>query len=81
MHVVLPQNLLDRLLYHDVAAYGIQPNTSIDHIRELRSPDYLFYATSVISVFQIAEVRGTFLPSSIQMAVNHDRFIVARRIE
>jgi len=56
MHVVLPQNLLDRLLYHDIAAYGIQQGTSIDHIRELRSPDYLFYATSVISIFQIAEL-------------------------
>ena len=60
MHAVLPQNLLDRLLYHDVAAYGTPSGTSLDHIRELRSPNYLFYATSVISVFQIAEVRGFF---------------------
>jgi hypothetical protein len=54
--------LLDRLLYHDVAAYGTTQGTSLDHIRELRSPNYLFYATSVISVFQIAEVRDFFSP-------------------
>jgi len=56
MHEVLPRSLLDRLLYHDVAAYGTTPSTGIDHIRELRSPNYLFYATSAISVFQIAEL-------------------------
>ena len=75
MHVVLPQNLLDRLLYHDVAAYGVPPTTGVDHIRELQSLNYLFYATSVASIFQIAEVRGIFFPSRIKMAVNHDRFI------
>ena len=75
MPVVLPQSLLDRLLYHDVAAYGTTPSTGIDHIRELRSPNYLFYATSAISVFQIAEVRGIVFPSWIKMAVDHDRFI------
>jgi hypothetical protein len=57
MHAVLPQSLLDRLLYHDAMA-GITPvtTTGIDHARELRSLNYLFYATGVICVLQITEV-------------------------
>jgi hypothetical protein len=57
MHVVLPQSLLERLLYHDTVA-GVTPaTTGIDHARELRSLNYLFYATGVICVLQITEVR------------------------
>jgi hypothetical protein len=55
MHAVLPQSLLDRLLYHDTV--GATPaSTGIDHARELRSLNYLFYATGVICVLQIIEV-------------------------
>lgn len=59
MHSVLPQNLLDRLLYHDAAAYSNPTTTEsrIDHIRELRSLNYLFFATAVIAVLQLTEVR------------------------
>ena len=59
MHTVLPQSLLDRLLYHDVAAYSTpMPMTAgVDHRRELRSLNYLFYATAVIDVLHISEVR------------------------
>jgi hypothetical protein len=59
MHTVLPQSLLDRLLYHDVAAHNTpMPMTAdVDHRRELRSLNYLFYATAVIDVLHITEVR------------------------
>ena len=59
MHTVLPQSLLDRLLYHDVAAYSTPtPMTAdVDHRRELRSLNYLFHATAVIDVLHITEVR------------------------
>jgi hypothetical protein len=59
MHSVLPQSLLDRLLYHDAAAYSNPPTMEhgIDHIRELRSLNYLFFATAVIAVLQLIEVR------------------------
>jgi len=59
MHAVLPQSLLDRLLYHDTAAYAAPPAIGVELVRELRSPNYLFYATAVISVLQITEVRAT----------------------
>jgi hypothetical protein len=59
MHSVLPQSLLDRLLYHDTVLHSSAPITEecIDHIRELRSLDYLFFATAVIDVLQLIEVR------------------------
>ena len=57
MHAVLPQSLLDRLLYHDTVASVTPATTGIDHARELRSLNYLFYATGVICVLQIIEVR------------------------
>ena len=59
MHAVLPQSLLDRLLYHDTAVYSNPPTAEhcIDHVRELRSLNYLFFATAVISVLQLIEVR------------------------
>lgn len=60
MHTVLPQSLLDRLLYHDTVAYGIPSTPSVDPTRELRSMNYLFYATAVISVLQVTEVRVVF---------------------
>ncbi|KAI9465778.1 hypothetical protein BJY52DRAFT_1376562 [Lactarius psammicola] len=55
---VLPQSLLDRLLYHDSAAYSDTPIMvhGIDHIRELRSLNYLFFATAVIAVLQLTEL-------------------------
>ncbi|KAH9042560.1 hypothetical protein EDB85DRAFT_1915639 [Lactarius pseudohatsudake] len=58
MHSVLPQSLLDRLLYHDAAAYSNTPamEHGIDHIRELRSLNYLFFATAVIAVLQLTEL-------------------------
>ena len=58
MHSVLPQSLLDRFLYHDAAAYSHPPTIErgIDHIRELRSLNYLFFATAVIAVLQLTEV-------------------------
>jgi hypothetical protein len=64
MHTVLPQSLLDRLLYHDVAAYSTPtPMTAdVDHRRELRSLNYLFHATAVIGVLHITEVRDGFVP-------------------
>jgi hypothetical protein len=63
MHSVLPQSLLDRLLYHDAAVYSNPPTNpptmehGIDHLRELRSLNYLFFATAVIAVLQLIEVR------------------------
>jgi hypothetical protein len=57
MHTVLPQSLLDRLLYHDIVVQTTLQTRGIDHLHELRSLDYLFYATAVIGVLQIIEVR------------------------
>jgi len=56
MHAVLPQSLLDRLLYHDAAADVTPVATGINHAQELRSMNYLFYATGVISVLQLTEL-------------------------
>jgi len=58
MHSVLPQSLLDRLLYHDTAVHSNAPITEqcIDHVRELRSLNYLFFATAVIAVLQFIEL-------------------------
>lgn len=58
MHVVLPQSLLDRLLYHDIVVQATTQTGGIDHLQELRSLNYLFYATAVIGVLQIIEVRA-----------------------
>ena len=57
MHTVLPQSLLDRLLYHDIVVQATPLSSGMDHLHELRSLDYLFYATAVIGVLQIIEVR------------------------
>ena len=58
MHIVLPQSLLDRLLYHDIVVQATSQTGGIDHLQELRSLNYLFYATAVIGVLQIIEVRA-----------------------
>jgi hypothetical protein len=58
MHIVLPQSLLDRLLYHDILVQANPQTRGIDHLHELRSLDYLFYASAVIGVLQIIEVRA-----------------------
>lgn len=58
MHVVLPQSLLDRLLYHDLVVQATPQTRGIDHLQELRSLNYLFYATAVIGVLQLTEVRA-----------------------
>jgi hypothetical protein len=62
MHIVLPQSLLDRLLYHDIVVQTTLQTRGIDHVHELRSLDYLFYATAVIGVLQIIEVCALFWP-------------------
>jgi hypothetical protein len=49
--------LLDRLLYHDIVVNATPQTRGIDHLHELRSLDYLFYATAVIGVLQLTEVR------------------------
>lgn len=58
MHSVLPQSLLDRLLYHDAAIYSNSPimGHDIDHIKDLRSLNYMFFATAVIAVLQLTEL-------------------------
>ncbi|KAI0292715.1 hypothetical protein BC826DRAFT_1092011 [Russula brevipes] len=56
MHTVLPQSLLDRLLYHDAAAEASPSTTTVDRVEQLRSLDYLFYATAAIDVLHITEL-------------------------
>jgi hypothetical protein len=73
MHIVLPQSLLDRLLYHDMVVQGTLQTRGIDHVHELRSLDYLFYASAVIGVLQVIEVR-TFWPEK-SMSIYHGRLI------
>jgi hypothetical protein len=57
MHIVLPQSLLDRLLYHDIVVQASPQTRGIDHLQELRSLNYLFYATAAIGVLHLTEVR------------------------
>lgn len=57
MHAVLPRSLLDRLLYHDAAADITPAATGINLAQEMRSMNFLFYATGVICVLQLTEVR------------------------
>jgi hypothetical protein len=73
MHTVLPQSLLDRLLYHDLVVHATPQTRGIDHIHELRSLNYLFYATAVISVLQLTEVRVVW-PKK-EMTTEHNRSI------
>jgi hypothetical protein len=61
MHTVLPQSLLDRLLYHDIVVQASPLARGIDHLQELRSLNYLFYATAVIAVLHLTEVRALLL--------------------
>ncbi|KAI0055431.1 hypothetical protein BV25DRAFT_1833168 [Artomyces pyxidatus] len=58
MHVVLPQNLLDRLLYHHTAVFFIPDSEpqGLINLEEIQSFDYLFYASAVISVVQLMEL-------------------------
>jgi len=53
MHIVLPQSLLDRLLYHDLVVQATPPTRGMDYLHSL---DYLFYATAVIGVLQVIEL-------------------------
>jgi hypothetical protein len=62
MYIVLPQSLLDRLLYHDIVVQATPQTGEMDHLHELRSLDYLFYATAVIGVLQIIEVHAVLAP-------------------
>jgi hypothetical protein len=80
MHIVLPQSLLDRLLYHDMVVQATLQTRGIDHLHELRSLDYLFYTSAAIGVLQIIEVR-VFWPEK-RMSIYHGRsiFLAARRI-
>lgn len=57
MHIVLPQSLLDRLLYHDIVVHATPQTRGMDHVHELGSLNYLFYATAVIGVLQVIRVR------------------------
>jgi hypothetical protein len=75
MHIVLPQSLLDRLLYHDLVVQATPQTREIDHLQELRSLNYLFYATAVIGVLQLTEVRvvlsrkgGSYLSQPIKFS-------------
>jgi hypothetical protein len=74
MHIVLPQSLLDRLLYHDIVVQATSPTGGIDHLQELRSLNYLFYATAVIGVLQIIEVRAVLAPEEKRMIYHVDLF-------
>jgi len=73
MHIVLPQSLLDRLLYHDMVVQATLQTGGIDHLHELRSLDYLFYSSAVIGVLQIIEVR-VFWPEK-SVTTYHGRLI------
>lgn len=81
MHTVLPQSLLDRLLYHDMALQATTQTGGIDHVHELRSLDYLFYASAVIGVLQVIEVR-VFWPEKRMTYLSRPIgfFLAARRI-
>jgi hypothetical protein len=81
MHIVLPQSLLDRLLYHDIVVQTTLQTGGIDHLHELHSLDYLFYATAVIGVLQIIEVRAVLVrKEDDHLSRSIDCFLVARRI-
>jgi hypothetical protein len=80
MHIVLPQSLLDRLLYHDIVVQATSQTGGIDHLQELRSLNYLFYATAVIGVLQIIEVRAVLARRKVNDLSRRLIFLAARRI-
>jgi hypothetical protein len=60
MHTVLPETLLDRLLLHHPLAYTETPD--IDGHNdigpdEMQSLEHMYYASAVISVYQLVMVR------------------------
>lgn len=73
LHAVLPQNLLDRLIYHHVPVARAHSSAraketaeggeeegegrGLVHVEALGELDYMFYASAVIAVIQLLEVR------------------------
>jgi len=65
MQGVLPQNLLDRLLYHDSVQTHARKHADVGypvHLKELRSFDYMFYASAITAVLQMLEVSRPTTP-------------------
>ncbi|KAI0041578.1 hypothetical protein FA95DRAFT_677065 [Auriscalpium vulgare] len=56
IHTALPQNLMDRLLYHYTAVYLNPRHDGLIRIDEIESLDYLYYAAAVIAVLQLMEI-------------------------
>ena len=56
MHSVLPNALLDRLLYHHSAHGHSGSKEQQATIDQLQAYDYMFYASAVLSVLQLMEV-------------------------
>ncbi|KAF8206811.1 hypothetical protein K438DRAFT_1816457 [Mycena galopus ATCC 62051] len=54
MHQVIPTNLLDRLFYHDARTGEAQdPGSKIVNIEVIKSPGYIYYASSIVAVYQL----------------------------
>jgi hypothetical protein len=64
MHQVLPQSLLDRLFYHDrvtMSAPHANDQDAID-VKDLKSLDYMFFATGLVGVYQLLQVISYMSP-------------------
>lgn len=59
MHQVLPASLLDRLFYHDVRTHlpaGPLENGRAVDVEAIKSVNYMYYASSIVAVYQILRV-------------------------
>ena len=66
MHQVLPQCLLDRLFYHHNLAGGASDVYTFD-IKDIRSLDYMYYATGLVAVYQLLQVISYFITLSMRL--------------
>jgi len=70
VHSVLPETLLDRLLLHHQP--GLSATPEIDGrseigLDEMQSLDHMFYASAVIAVYQMIQVRTRGYPIMLSM--------------
>lgn len=67
MHQVLPHTLLERLFYHRHTSF-LSPSSQkkdVVDIEEMESLDYMFYASGLVAVYHILQVRDSALRAVI----------------
>jgi hypothetical protein len=73
MHTVLPETLLDRLLHHQLAFTATPDIDGLIDIGpdEMQSLEHMFYASAVIAVYQLIQVRTLITMSML----NDEHFV------